>query len=238
MPNSWFRFKQFTINQEKCAMKVGTDSILLGAWTEFNNPISILDIGSGTGILSLMMAQKYPNANIFGIEIDENSVSQAKENIQNSTWGDRIHIIHSSIQEYSSPVNKFDLIISNPPFFQNSLKAPDLSRSAARHNDEMTQEDLIKGIVNNLSNSGRAFVIWPVKEGEKFIEIAEKSKLFVNRMTFVKPNPSKIPHRVLIELSYLKMNCIADEISIENGKRHKYTEEYKLLTLPFYLNIS
>ena len=235
MPNQWFRFKQFTIYQDRCAMKVGTDSILLGAWANCNNSETILDIGTGTGILSLMMAQRC-QAFITGIEIEEESYKQATENIIASPWRERIKIIHQSVQDYSQR-NKFDLIISNPPFFQNSLNAPDMSRTFARHNLTINFEDLINAARRLLNNNGIISLIWPIAEGERFISLAEQNKIYCHRKAFVKPNPEKSPHRILIELGFKKSETIIEEIVIENGKRHSYSEEYIALTNQFYLNM-
>ena len=236
MPNSWFQFKQVTIHQDKCAMKIGTDSILLGAWADTENTSSILDIGAGTGILSITLAQKTTNTNITGIEIDEDSVLQAQQNVINSPWSDRIKIIKCSLQEFKSVSGKFDLIISNPPFFQNSLNTPDINRTKARHNITLTQEELALATINNLSASGRLIVIWPIIEGEIFIELIKNMGLFVNKLTYVKPNADKPSHRLLIEFSFQNKNIKESEIVIEGNIRHQYTDEYKNLTKDFYLN--
>lgn len=235
MPNSWFRFKEFTIHQDKCAMKVGTDSILLGAWANCYNTKNILDIGTGTGILSLIMAQRC-NAEITGIDINQESTLQAVENINNSPWKNRIRIVHSSIQNFNPPSEKFDLIISNPPFFQNSLKAPDKQRAGSRHNETLNPEDLIIAAKKLLTENGNLSVIWPVEQGQKFIEKILNVKLYCNRMTKVKPNPQKNTHRLLLEFSSHNNGLEESELIIENSTRHHYTEEYKKLTRDFYLH--
>lgn len=236
MPNSWFRFKMFTINQDKCAMKVGTDSILLGAWVNCENANNVLDVGTGTGVLALQIAQR-SKAKITGIEIDLNSANQAKENIEISPWHDRIRIIHTSLQEFNSNGNKFDLIISNPPFFQNSLQAPDVSRTNARHNLSLNPDDFIVSTKLLLSDNGILALIWPLEEGERFILRANENNLYCHRKAYVKPNPVKKPHRILMEFVFNKCITQTEEIAIENGTRHQYTEEYKKLTKPFYLNV-
>lgn len=235
MPNSWFRFKQFTINQDKCAMKVGTDSILLGAWANIKNRKNILDIGTGTGILSLMAAQRC-DAKIIGIEIDKYAVLQAKENINNSPWKNKINIIHTSLQDFNPPVEKFDMIISNPPFFQDSLKSPEKSRTHARHNETLKPGEIINFTLKHLSEKGLLAIIWPVEQGNKFIHMASEKNLFCQRITYVKPNPSKLPHRSVMELGLNNTNLLTNEIIIENGTRHHYTKEYKKLTEDYYLN--
>jgi tRNA1Val (adenine37-N6)-methyltransferase len=235
MPNSWFQFKQFTIKQDKCAMKVGTDSILLGAWASFNEAKNILDIGTGTGILSLMLAQRC-NANITGIDIDHESIQQAIENINNSSWKNRIHLCHSSLQEYTPSVEKFDMIISNPPFFQNSLKTPDEQRTNARHNHSLNPEDIIQFAKKWLSSKGHLSIIWPVEQGEEFIKNASDHQIYCNRVTKIKPNSIKPCHRLLLEFSFQNKSLEESELVIENGTRHNYTEEYKDLTKDYYLH--
>ena len=156
MSNSNFCFKQFTINQESCAMKVGTDSVMLGAWANVpdvdGDKINILDIGTGTGILSLMMAQRYENANIVAIDCDKDAIKQAKENFDNSQFADRITTSHCQIQDFQS-LHLYDAIICNPPYFVNSLKCKDSSRTVARHTSTLTFAELMSN-ANRLLNTG------------------------------------------------------------------------------------
>lgn len=216
-------------------MKVGTDSVLLGAWANCSNCKNVLDVGTGTGILSLMIAQRC-NAYITGIEIDKDAFSQAKENIENSPWKERMHIVHSSLQEFISSIEKYDLVISNPPFFQDSLKAPEKPRTQARHNETLNPEEIINYTIKHLSVKGRLAIIWPVEQGEKFTELAFEKNLFCQRITFVKPNPTKPPHRLLMEFGWKNTKLLSNEITIETGTRHHYTEEYKNMTKDFYLH--
>ena len=216
-------------------MKIGTDSILLGAWVNCFNSKNILDIGTGTGILALILAQKN-NENIFAIDIDENAVNQARENVKNSPWSFKINIIHSSLQEFISPIEKFNFIITNPPFFINHLKSPQLSRTIARHAQTLTQKEIIDFCKNYLSNNGKLAIILPVVEGNEFIKIALEIGFYCIRKCFVKPNPTKKPHRLLLEFSFEKQITQESEIVIENGTRHHYTDEYKKLTEDFYLS--
>lgn len=234
-PNNWFRFKQFTINQDNCAMKIGTDSILLGAWAYCYNTKNILDIGTGTGILALMMAQK-GNENIFAIDIDENAVEQAKENVNNSKWESQIKVLHSTLQEFKLPVEKFEFIITNPPYFLNSLKSPLENRTIARHTSSLSYKEIIVFCKNNLSKNGKLAIILPVVEGNEFIKLALEIGFYCIRKCFVKPNPAKKPHRLLLEFSFIKQITPESEIVIENGTRHHYTDEYKQLTGEFYLS--
>ena len=234
-PNNCFRFKQFTINQENCAMKIGTDSILLGAWANCYNNSYILDIGTGTGILALMLAQKN-NKNIFAIDIDESAVNQAKENISNSPWSSEIKVFHSPLQEYKPQIENINYIITNPPYFSKSLKSPLENRTTARHTYSLTHKNIIEFCKNYLSVKGKFAIVLPVADGENFIKQSAKINLFCLRKCFVKPNPAKNPHRLLLEFSSSKQITQESEIVIENGTRHHYTDEYKKLTKEFYLD--
>lgn len=234
MSNSLFHFKQFTVKQDKCAMKIGTDAILLGAWTNCAEAKIILDIGTGTGILALMMAQKC-NADIVAIDVEENAIIQAEENIQNSPWKNRIHLFCNSIQNFKVYDKKFDLIIINPPFFQNSLQSPEKARTNARHNLTLSPEEIIETAQKLLAENGRLTIIWPIKQGETFIEIASEKKLFCQRKLLTKPNPGKPFHRMLLEFGSKNKETIIEELTIETGIRHHYTDAYKELTKDFYL---
>jgi tRNA1Val (adenine37-N6)-methyltransferase len=232
-----FAFKHFKIVQDKCAMKVGTDAVLLGAWASCTNYSSnILDIGTGTGVIALMMAQKYPKAIVDAIDIDRNAYIQACENVKDSPWKDNITIYESSLQEFNVQ-KKYNIIISNPPYFINSSKTPHESRTAARHNDLLPFEELVNGVVKLLDKKGCFFLILPQKEGEYFIAIAESQQLFLNKLTKVKtkinmPNSK----RLLMQFGFEKVIYIEDELVIESEDRHQYSVEYKNLTKDFYLN--
>ncbi|MFC2104930.1 tRNA1(Val) (adenine(37)-N6)-methyltransferase [Bacteroidota bacterium] len=235
MPNDYFKFKQFTIYQDKCAMKVGTDGVLLGAWTSYEKTNEILDIGTGTGLIALMLAQR-SNANIDALEIDHSACEQAKENVINSPWQGRIKIINNSIQDYTkSSTKKYDLIVSNPPYFQNSLFAPDEKRTDARHNSNLEFEDIIIGAINLLKDKGRLTLILPYLEGNMFILKAVDYGLYCVRQTKVLPKPNREPKRLLLEFMKIKKPLVEQEIIIELNKRHEYSEAYKNLTKDFYL---
>jgi tRNA1Val (adenine37-N6)-methyltransferase len=232
-----FAFKHFKIVQDKCAMKVGTDAVLLGAWANCtDNPTKILDIGTGTGVIALMMAQKYPEASVDAIDIDNNAFIQACENVNCSPWKDNITIFESSLQEFNDQ-KKYNIIVSNPPYFINSSKTPHESRTTARHNDLLPYEELINGVIKRLDEKGSFFLILPQKEGEFFISIAESQQLFLNKLTRVKtklnmPNSK----RLLMQFGFDRANFIEDELVIESEDRHQYSAEYKNLTKDFYLN--
>ncbi len=179
MSSQEFVFKQFTILQDKCAMKVGTDAVLLGSWVNTSNTKKVLDIGTGTGIISLMLAQK-SDATIDAIDIDANACMQALQNASNCRWKDRIHIHHISLQQFAaSSDHRYDLIVSNPPYFVDSSKASEESRTNARHTDQLPFDDLLNGVLNLLSPEGKFYVILPTKESQVFREMAEKQHLFL-----------------------------------------------------------
>ncbi len=235
MPNDYFKFKQFTIHQDKCAMKVGTDGVLLGAWANCENAKNILDIGTGTGLIALMLAQR-SKTNIDAIEIDEVACRQAKENVGNSLWRERIEIINKSFQNFSkSTNNKYDLIVSNPPYFQNSLFAPDKKRTDARHNSNLELEDIIDGAKKLLDEEGILSLILPYLEGNMVILKSFEKGLYCIRQTKVLPKPNREPKRLLLEFMKIKKPLIEQEIIIELNKRHEYSEAYKNLTKDFYL---
>jgi tRNA1Val (adenine37-N6)-methyltransferase len=235
MANSFFNFKQFTVSQEKCAMKVGIDGVLLGAWTSINNAKNILDIGTGTGLISLMLAQR-SLAEITAIDIEQSAVIQSIENILNSPWSDRIFVQKISLQDFSKlSVQKIDLIVSNPPFFINSLKTPFSDRTTARHTVLLTHEELIQNSVNILSPKGRICIILPFKEGMNCIDFAKQKSLYCSKIVFVYPKPDVPVKRVLLEFCLDQTECIESELYIETSVRHQYTTEFRRLVDEYYL---
>jgi tRNA1Val (adenine37-N6)-methyltransferase len=239
MANPFFHFKQFTIHQDRVAMKVGTDGVLLGAWTDVSGCQTILDVGTGTGLLALMMAQRQPMATIHAVEISEEAAHQANENFKASPWKERIHLFPVSLQDFSRQCpTKYDLIICNPPFFENSLKAPDQHRRLARHADELPFELLIREAYALILQDGRFAVILPVNEAIQFQELAQNNGLFLNRTLHVYPKPDCLPKRVLMEFrKIMPTETITENLIIESTGRHGYSEEYKTLTRDFYLNL-
>lgn len=238
MEKSTFRFKEFAVQQERCAMKIGTDGVLLGAWTSIeHHPFNILDIGAGTGILSLMMAQRSNAEQIEAIEIDDDAFEQCAENFENSPWNDRLFCFHASLLEYIEAVDeKFDLIICNPPFYSEDYKTQETSRNLARFSDAMPLEHIIFAVINFLSDKGKFSIIIPYKEEQKYIEEASLINLFPNRILHVKGNPDSDIKRSLIEFSYLESDIEISELIIET-ERHKYTDAYINLTKDFYLKM-
>ncbi len=237
MANSYFTFKQFVVNQENCAMKVGTDGVLLGSWANIGNANYVLDVGTGTGLIALMLAQR-SNAQITAIEIDENASIQAIENVENSAFKKQIKVLNVSLQDFSENNNlKFDYIVSNPPYFQNSLKSENLSRTIARHTTELSFDELISNSVKLLSNFGHFIVIIPKIEEVKCIEIASKYGIYPCKILNVKPTPNKEINRIVIDFSKTEQETIFEEIIIEISGRHNYSKEYIQLTKEFYLKL-
>ncbi|NRD19166.1 methyltransferase [Winogradskyella eckloniae] len=236
--NQVFKFKQFTINQDQCAMKIGTDGVLLGAWTTVDhNPNTVLDIGAGTGVLSLMIAQRCFAESIEAIEIDSDAFEQCAENFENSPWADRVFCYHASLLEFVEEVDDtFDLIICNPPFYSENYKTDNTSRDLARFNDAMPFEHIIFAVANLLSPTGIFSVIIPVKEEANFIELALKSGLYANRILQVRGNPKSDIKRSLIEFSFKHRDIERSALTIETN-RHHYTEQYIQLTQDFYLKM-
>jgi tRNA1Val (adenine37-N6)-methyltransferase len=217
-------------------MKVGIDGVLLGAWTDVSNAKRILDIGTGTGLIALMMAQKNSNAQIDAIEIDHEAFDEAILNFQKSQWSDQIHVECCSFQEFAEQTSpKYDMVVSNPPFFSNGVKAPMGNRAQARHSDVLPLDVLISGATRILSKKGRITLVLPFESLQEIEKLATSNKLFISRLCRVKPNPQKQDFRILIELS--QEECVSQEenLMIEFEKHHDYTPEYKTLTKDFYL---
>lgn len=233
-----FKFKQFDIYQDRCAMKVGTDGVLLGAWTSVSaDPTSILDIGAGTGLLALMLAQRTYAETIEAIEIDVDAFEQCVENFEGSPWADRLFCYHAGLDEFVDEVeDRYDIIVSNPPFYAEEVGSGNASRDVARQMQSLPLEELVEAVSNLLSPEGKFSTIIPYKETTRFIELAAQCKLFPNRITRVKGNSTSEFKRSLVECSFSKSEIVEDELIIEH-QRHKYTEEYVELTKEFYLKM-
>jgi len=235
MANNYFSFKKFTINQERAAFKVGTDGVLLGAGAGISGVKRILDIGTGTGLISLMLAQRC-SAEIVAIEPDIESYLQAKENVLCSGWASRITVLNVRLQDLSPDTGTFDLIVSNPPYFIDSLKNPDPVKSSARHNCNLTQEELLQSVSALLGEDGRLEVILPYAEGNIFIAEAGNYSLYCNSILKIKPLPSSEIRRLILSFSRKRVKVAEKFLTIERGSRHDFTEEYISLTKDFYLN--
>ena len=234
-----FQFKQFNINQERCAMKIGTDAVLLGAWCPINNnPFSILDIGAGTGILSLMLAQRSNAQQIDAIEIEENAYEQCVENFEASHWGDRLFCYHASLNDFiNEPEDQYDIIISNPPFYSEDYKTDNSQRDLARFQDALPFEELVKATTVLLSENGIFTVIIPFKEENRLLNLCAQAELFPIKMTRVKGTPTGPIIRSLIAFKRYELPVLsANELVIESS-RHVYTEAYTKLTRDFYLKM-
>ncbi|MFO7669732.1 MAG: methyltransferase [Bacteroidales bacterium] len=237
MPNTWFQFKQFTIQQEKTAMKVGTDGVLLGAWASVPGPGSrVLDVGTGTGLIALMIAQRTREVMVDALEIEPSSARQAKENFQNSPWKERLNAIHSSFQDYSSRCQyRYDLIICNPPFFSGSQKTPSKEKNLARHDDSLSLGDFLKSSVSIMKETAVISLILPVQKETQLLDLILEHQMYCNRKTLVVPSPGKPANRVLLEFSFHPGKNQEDDLTIETGGRHIYSDRYKNLTDEFYL---
>ncbi len=234
-----FQFKQFTVHQDRCAMKIGTDAVLLGAWCPIDNqPFSVLDIGSGTGILSLMIAQRSHATQIDALEIDEDAYEQCVENFENSSWSDRLFCFHAGLDEFvDEPEDEYDIIISNPPFYSENFKTNDSQRDLARFQDAMPFEDLIEAADLLLSENGIFAVIIPFKEEENFIDFCAKVELYPIKITHVKGAYNTPIVRSLLAFKRFELPILtADELVIEIS-RHEYTNAYIELTKDFYLKM-
>ncbi len=238
MSSKPFKFKNFQVNQNQCAMKIGTDAVLLGAWTSLKNqPFSILDIGAGTGILSLMLAQRSAAEVIDALEIDDLAYEQCVDNFEQSPWGDRLFCYHASLEEFANEIDdQYDLIICNPPFFAEDYKTKNSQRDLARFQEAMPFEHLLESVSKLLNKNGVFAVVIPYNQESYFISIASKLGLFVNKILHVKGNPSSEIKRSLIEFSYDEQNNIKEDLTIEFD-RHQYTPEYINLTKEFYLKM-
>lgn len=217
-------------------MKVGADGVTLGAWANVTDANKILDIGTGTGLIALMLAQR-SDAEITAIDIESDCVLQAKENVGKSPFHDKITVLKSSVQDFLKTSNKkFDSIVCNPPFFVNSLKSPSDSRTTARHNVSLSYEDLIESTQKLLTENGKLCVILPLIEGNQFIDLSKKNNLFCSKKTTVFPNHEKQAKRLLLEFRKEKVVLEESNLTIEQ-ERHVYTSQYSELVKDFYLKL-
>ena len=238
MSGSQFIFKKFIINQDRCAMKVGTDAVLLGAWAKTYGVRHALDIGTGTGVIALMLAQKC-GGEIDAIDIDEVSFLQAKENAAGSEWSDRVHVHHISLQDFAKMhEEKYELIVSNPPYFNDSLPPSEESRTKARHTIHLPFSDLVDGAAKLLAKDGKFCVILPPREGEQFRNIAAAKGLHLTRLTHVRTTPGKGEKRLLMQFAFTAKPHVSEStltIEKDNLNAQHYTDEYRELTKDYYL---
>lgn len=231
-----FRFKQFTVKNELSAMKVGTDGVLLGAWADVAHSKHILDVGTGTGLIALMVAQR-SFAAIDAIEIDSDAACEARENFINSPWAERLSVINGDFADSGTLAGRvYDTIISNPPYFVNSLNCPDEQRNKARHTSTLSYNVLIANIANLLATDGNVFLITPSDVEDLLTGIIADNNLFVCGKTYVLPTPNALPKRILWHISNSQKNYRQNTITIEVS-RHVYTEDYIAMTKDYYINM-
>jgi tRNA1Val (adenine37-N6)-methyltransferase len=234
MTNNYFSFKQFIIYQDRSAFKVGTDGVLLGANADIRNVKRILDIGSGTGLIAIMLAQRC-DAEIVAIEPDPESYIQSCDNVNLCKWSSRIKVENTNLQNYNPEKEKFDLIVTNPPYFTDSLKNPDPRKSASRHNESLTSEELLAGILRLLNDDGRLQLIMPYVEGNVFIAEAHKYGLYCFNILKIRPLPTSEVRRLILTFSRERLLVTEKFLTIEHSRRHEFTDEYINLTKDFYL---
>ena len=233
-----FQFKQFSVAQDRCEMKVGTDAVLLGAWSALDHmPNTILDIGSGTGILALIMAQRSTAELIDALEIDADAYEQCVYNFETSDWGDRLFCYHASLDEFVDEIeDTYDLIISNPPFYTDHFKSRNEARNKARFEDALPFEELLTSVSKLLSVMGQLNVIIPFSEEINFISLAENVDLYPIRILRVRGQEESPVKRSLISFTFQENKIEVSELTIEIT-RHHYTHDYINLTKDFYLKL-
>lgn len=231
-----FHFKKFSLSDANCGMKIGTDGVLLGSLAATYNSHPVLDVGTGCGLIALMIAQKN-QADITAIEIDRGALSQASENIKNSPWLDRIKVINTSFQEFASNTDhRFGLVVCNPPFFHNSLKPGCTKRSDARHSSLLSPHELLAGAKDILTHSGSLLIIIPYDQRDLYTGIACELDMYITRTIVIYPNPTKTPVRLILEISLNYRPLSEDTLCIEDNKRHEYSSKYRNLTKDYYLH--
>jgi tRNA1Val (adenine37-N6)-methyltransferase len=237
MSNDSFEFKKFKIKQDKCAMRVSTDAVLLGAWVTPNGSKNILDIGTGTGVIALMLAQK-SDAAILAIDIDKESTEQARLNVAESIYNQKVRVLHSSFQDLVKISDqKFNLIVTNPPYFIDSLKNTSETRSTARHTDSLSFEDLLNGVKKLLDVKGKFCLILPKNEAILFREMAQSKGLYLSKLLRIRTRLEKDSEkRHLMQFEFKESEFSESTLVIEEDSHRNYTEEYKQLTKDYYIH--
>ena len=233
MGNSWFQFQQFHIQQDRCAMKISTDAVLLGTLASARAPAKILDIGTGTGVIALMLAQRFPEASVQAVELDEDAASQAQENFRESPFANRMSLFQGRVQDFPSGV-KFDLIVSNPPFFPDHLKSQDSKRSKALHTDELSFEELIEKTAQLLQPEGAFWVILPPRQMRDLEVLAERSGLCLFEKIKVRDNAQKPVYREIDGFSFSKTDQKVQELILKDEDL-SYSGSYTALLSGFLL---
>lgn len=234
MANPYFKFKQFTVRHDCCAMKVGTDAVLLGGWVRVEKAKKLLDVGCGSGVIALMAAQR-SDGDVYAIEIDKDAAGQAKENVRNSPWNERITVLNEDFKSFSVDI-KFDAIFSNPPYFVNSLKCPDQQRASARHTDKFNFEDLIGRVVDLLAPKGEFSVVIPMNSVDSFKAIASSCLLYLLRETWVYTNRNKAePKRALLAFGLQPVSSVEFNRLVIEEARGVYSKDFYNMVKDFYL---
>lgn len=229
-----FKFKKFSVANAASAMKVGTDGVMLGAWGGDGSPDNILDIGTGTGLIALMTAQRFPGARITAIEIDPAASQEAAANFSNSLWADRLEVVNADFRKWASETDmRFDLIISNPPFFTNGIRSDDTVRATARHSDSLGPSDIVNLSPSLLSTSGKLAMVIPSAISEDIIYEAAIARLFLSRQCNVKSSAGKAVSRTLLEFTTADRPILKSNMTIRDGDG--FSDEYRRLTSDFYL---
>lgn len=231
-----FFFKQFAIHQDRCAMKVGTDGVLLGAWADVEGAGSALDIGTGSGIIAIMLGQRNPDLKIHGVEVDQEAFEQAKENMLNAPWADRLEVFHTSIQDFAkTEPGQYDLVVSNPPFFTGGTFSSNQDKTSVRHTVKLPHGDLLTAARSLLKETGKFCVILPFIEGLRFQELAESYKLHCTKIMEVQPKKDKPIERLLMQFEKTRKPVVQESLIIQNNGVNEWTEAYIALTGAFYL---
>ncbi len=234
-------FKRFTVHDDNCAMKIGTDALVLGAIADHSNPKHILDVGSGSGVVALMLAQRFESSEVVGVELNEEAFTQATENFRSSPFSNRVSAINSSFQNWSSLEKNhgtIDLLVSNPPFFNGTSKSPIEARNMARHDRYLKIHDLFSGAQNVLKDGGVAVVVWPVEREGELLEKAEETGFYINKRIEIRPTENHDAVRIIAQFSTLNSTKIEEEIVLEKGvgDNREFTSEYLVLMKGFFLH--
>lgn len=232
-----FRFKQFSVEHDQSSMKVGTDGVLLGVSADVHGATNILDAGTGCGVIALILAQRC-SAKITAIDIDKLSVKEAADNFRNSPWVEQLVGLQDSLQTHALfEAHPYDFIVSNPPFFQNSLKNPDEKKTRARHNDALPFDELLESSVRLLKQEGSLWVILPVNESQVFERLAQQNGFFPEYRKLIHPKPGRAANRVILKFvrKQHRNELVSDSLTIRNSD-DTFTDEYRKLTADFYLH--
>jgi len=228
-----FRFKQFEVDQSGCAMRINTDGVLLGAMAKHPNPQLVLDIGTGTGVIALMLAQRFPEAKIHAVEIDEQASMTAGRNFENSVFGKRLSVHHTAIEQYNHS-EQFDLIVSNPPFFVNDLKNAEKKKEMARHASDTFFDDLVHKIATLLNPDGCFWAVVPVKQAQGLVEKSKRHGLFPSHLVKLHSDVTKPEFRRIVCLQKVEQLVTEEDFVIYESEK-KYTKAYELLLKDFFL---